>query len=578
MITNSRLLRLALIVTAMALLALGARAQEDPPVEEPPALQAKTYDLSGLLEDGALYKVADVLAPDRTFTNTLDPTEDGVWAVRDCRGGSRCFASLDEAINSVLAFCNTGLEAHYSRDAANPAAFTLTCDELLHQRVTWVLETLKGVCAIRVRLRAYALGAGASSCTLGKEEAASLAKGASLIGSVEGQVGETLLLQQVRPHEFVQSYTAAEGGVAPVRALICAGQEVLSGVLLLPDGRIWLQAWAARLTDLSSREVASRSGKLECPRGAYAYTTLGALLENGGGSVLELGAQRVLVTCTVDGAMPNRTLECGTRSTLGLVNVAGAVAAQLPAMPWLSTPAIGETNLGRPVFDEEPWPQSSVAAAASMSLASRLSYEGEVLGAIVALGPYMGVRITESEGEVSVEDFEGARKNVATLLKSLSAGPRAMEVSIRAWRVKSVPEGIAAGTAGLKDLTALGGTVFARTSAGLPGQVNYVAEIEAAALVVGDGNVPQLGVACWGTQCEWRVIQGAGGPEIELRLGQIEGERTVKLGMGGKSEFERASRAPAQAELNGPLGEGAFRYVVVPASEGYLVVAVQRIK
>jgi hypothetical protein len=576
--THSSLFRLALTATAFALLALGARAQEDPPPDEQPALKATTYDLSGLLENGALYKLADMLAPDRTFTNTLDPTEEGVWAVRNCRGGSRCFASVDDAINSILAFCNTGLEAQYARDAANPAAITLTCDELLHQRVAWALDTLKSAAAARVRLRAYALGTSATPCTLGKVDAAGLAKGANLIGSVEGQLGETLLLQQVRPHEFVQSYAAAEGGAAPVRAMVCSGQEVLSGVLLLPDGRVWLQAWAARLQDLSSREVVSRNGKLECPRGVYAYATLGALLENGGGSVLDLGAQRVLVICSVDGAMPNRTLECGTRTTLGLVNAAGAVKAQLPGIPWMSAPAIGETRLGRSVSDDESWPESSVAAEASIALANRLAYEGEVLGAIVALGPYLGVRITEPAGEGSVDDFESARKNVATVLKSLSAGPRPLEFSIRAWRVKSVPERIADGTAGIKEMAALGAPFFERTSAGLPGQFNYVADIEAAALVVGDGGVPDLGVACWGTQCEWRVIPGAGGLEIELRLGHVEGERTVKLGMGGKAEFERANRAPAQAELSGAVGEGALRCTVVPALEGFLVVAVQRLK
>jgi len=576
--TQLRLVCIALLAPALALLALAARAQEGPPAEEPRALQARIYDLSGLLENGALNKIPDVLAPDRTFYDVMDPTEQGDWAVRDCRGGSRCFSSADEAISAILAFCNTGLEASYTPDSANPSAFALTCDETLHQRVQWAIDTLKATSAIRVRLRAYALAGGAGGGTLSKAEAAKLAQSARLIGSVEGHPGETLLLQQVKPHEFVQGYNTTDGGAATERALICAGQELVAGALLLPDGRLWLQGWAAQLENVTSREVATRCGKLECPRGNYAYTTLGALIENSGGAILELGAQRVLVICSIEGAMPNRTLECGTRTTLGLVNVATAVVAQCPAMPWLCAPAIGQTRLGRAVNDGESWPQSNVASFTAVSLATRLSYEGEVLGAIVALGPYLGVRITENEGDCDIEDFQRARNSVATLLKALNAGPMAAEINVRAWRVKNVPEELAAGAAGLKELSALGAPVFERTSAGLPGQFNYAADIEAAALVVGDGGVPEVGVACWGSQCAWRVVAGANGPEIELRLGHVEGERTIKLGLGGKAEFERASRLPAQAELGGALGQGALRYVVVPASDGYLVVAVRRIK
>jgi hypothetical protein len=571
-------LRLFCVALLAPVLALAVLAQEAPPAEEPPVLPAKTYDLSGLIEDGALNKIPDVLAPDRTFYDVMDPTEEGDWAVRHCRGGSRCFSSADEAISAILAFCNTGLEASYTRDSANPGAFTLTCDETLHQRVQWALDTLKATSAVRVHLRAYAPAAGAGGGTLSKAEAAQLAQGARLIGSVEGRLGETLLLQQVKPHEFVQGYNTTEGGAATERAMICAGQELVTGALLLPDGRLWLQGWAAQLENVTSREVATRCGKLECPRGNYAYATLGALIENNGGAMLELGAQRVLVICSVDGAMPNRTLECGTRTTLGMVNVAAAVVAHSPAMPWLCAPATGPTRLGRAANPEESWPQSNVASYAAVSLATRLAYEGEVLGAVVALGPYLGVRITENEGDCDIEEFQRARTSVATLLKALNAGPMAAEINIRAWRVKNVSEELAAGAAGIKELSALGAPVFERTSAGLPGQFNYAADIEAAALVVGDSGVPEVGVACWGSQCAWRMLAGALGPEFELRLGHVEGERTIKLGLGGKAEFERAGRLPAQAELSGPLGEGALRYAVVPASDGYLVVAVRRIK
>jgi hypothetical protein len=41
-------------------------------------------------------------------------------------------------------------------------------------------------------------------------------------------------------------------------------------------------------------------------------------------------------------------------------------------------------------------------------------------------------------------------------------------------------------------------------------------------------------------------------------------------------KFERATRLPFQAQLNGTLGDKALLSCVQPDNDGYLVVAVQR--
>lgn len=580
-----QLVRLALFASVMAALCVASLAQETPPIEEPPppALNSKTYDFTGLVDDNKIAKLPDRLAPDCVFPDLEQPGDELSWSVRNYRGGARCFNNADEAMQAVLMFCTTGEPGNTHGDATGGQSITLTCDDELHRRVAWTLEALKAASAIRVKLRAYSLPPGTSAACANAAEADKLAQGGMLLGAVSGQLGETLLVQQLKPWEFIQGYEVLpEGKCSVVRASLDAGRELVAGALLLPDGRVWLQGWCSRLEITETREVRSSCGKIECPRVKYSHAPLSALIENNGAALIDEGAHgRTLLVCSVEGTLPNRALDCGTRTTLGLVNVTSTLQGALPGLPWLVGANRGATKLGRSADPAEAWAQPCVLHAATNAMANQLAYESQVLGAIVALGPYLGVRITEAGGdsESSPEEFEATRKQLSETLKAINAGRKPIELRAQAWRVKKVPAAIAQGNATPKDLQELGAAAFERILQGLPGQVLGLADLELAALITGDGPAPELGVAAWGAQLQWLARESAGGTAIELRLGLVDGERKLKsVEESGMVKFERATRAPVQAELNGTLAANSVLCSVVPDGEGYLVVAVQRVR
>ena len=577
------LLRLPLFAAMFAALCAASLAQEAPPEEEPPppALISKTYDFTGLLDLDDPAAFTEGLAPDGVLPDLQPPTEDIHWNVRNARGGAHCWSSAEDAMQCVLTFCTTGEPGTTYSDVTGGQGVTLSCDEELHRRVAWTIEALKAVANIRVKLRAYELPPGQGAASLSAAEAEKLAKGAKLLGSVSGQLGQTLLLQQLKPWDFIQGYElAADGKHSVTRAGLNAGRELVAGSLLLPDGKLWLQACSARLEIPEVRDVQSSCGQVECPRARYSCVPASMLLENGGGAILDEGAHgRTLLVCGVEGTMPNRTLDCGTRTTLGLVNVTSTLRGDCVKLPWLCGAAMPPLKLGSVGTVLPQAARGCILHPATIELASRLSYESEVLGAIVPLGPYLGVRITQAggDGDASPEEFEAARQRLSETLRSISTGAKALERRVQAWRLKSVPEAIARGAGSAKDFEALGAPAFERSVQSLSGCTLGISDVEIAALIAGDGQTPELGVAAWGAQLECVARESASGTEVDLRLGLVEGERKIKsTEESGMVKFERATRLPFQAQLNGTLGDKALLTCVQPDNDGYLVVAVQR--
>jgi hypothetical protein len=580
-----RMIRLTLFAAFMIALCAASSAQEAPPTEEPPppALESKTYDLTGLVDTDIPAKLPDLLSPDRVLSGSANSSEEFTWSVRNYRGGARCWSSADEAMQFVLTFCTTGEPGNCQSDSLDNQRVTLTCDEELHRRVAWTLETLKAAATVRVKLRAFALPPGTGPTLLNAAEAEKTSQGAVLLGAVSGQLGETLLVQKCKPAEFIQGYEIApDSKCSLLHASLNAGRELVAGALLLPDGRLWLQAWSSQLDLHELREVRSSCGKLECPRVRYSYVPISALLENNGAAIIDEGSfGRTLLVCSVEGALPNRTLDCGTRTTLGLVNVTSTLTGEFPRLPWLAGGALAEVKLGINHAFSDDSPSPCVLSGATIEIATRLSYESQVLGAIVPLGPYLGVRITEPEGDSgsSAEEFETARKLLSETLKGISAGPKAIELHVQAWRVKTVPTAFVQGNATPKDAQALGAPTYERHVQAISGYVLGLADLEMAALICGDGSTPEIGVAAWGSQLEWQARETAAGTEIALRFGVVEGERKLKsVEESGMVKFERATRMPTQTEINGTLPAKGLLSTVVPDGDGYVILAVQRVR
>lgn len=575
-----RAIRVVLSAFLVSSLFFCVTAQDAQPEEPPPEQVVRSYDLSMLMLDGATPKTVDVLAPDRVLSDGEFIEEEDAWLVRNCRGGTRSFPEIHEVAQNLLLFCGSDEAGSYSVDPGQAARLVITGSDELHRRVAWMLESLTAASKVRVHVAAYTLPAGEGPITLSAVDAAKAAKDARLVGTSSGQMGETLLLQNTQAHEFIQGYSLGQDGKSLMtRGALHAGHEVLAAALPLPDGRVYLHGWSARLALAESRDVATSCGKVECPRAAYSWLPVSALIENGGAVIADEGARgRTLFCCTIEGTMPNRALECGTRTTLGLVNVSAWATPALPQMEWVSSGPISHLRLGTESQPQGLWPQCCPTHGLASALSNRLVGESATLGAILCIGPYLGVRVTESEENgATIEEFEAARKRVSELLKEISLGPEIVQLRVRAWRAKTAPA-LSGRGATSKDLEALGAAVFDRVLSGLVGQIATMADLELAALILGESSGPEAGTASWGTQLQWRVLASSQ-RQLEMRAAWIDGSRKIESVIDdGKVRLERAQRQVTPVEFNGAFESDALLQAVVPAGEGYLVVAVQRLK
>ena len=591
-------------VLALATLTLKPHAQDETPDDAPPApLQTtKSYDLSGLTlselnRSSDVGKSLDWLAADRVMQPVISSEIGFDWQLRNSIGGARAWADVDTLMNAAFEFCNTGSEEiHWAADATGSPKVLVSCDEEMHRRISWVVETLRLTAAVRVRFRAHDLPAqsGFEPC-IAAGEVAKVAKSGTLLGSWAGPLGECALFQRLKLQGFVQGYssdTEASSPASAVAAQLATGRELICSALLMPDGRVWVHGWAASQELVSLRRVETTKGSIELPRVRYGFAPFSALLENRGGIIIDEGdAGRTLLVCEVEGSMPNRTLECGTHHSLGLVNIAGMLVAETAEFPWLAGgDSEGQLHeLGRTL--DGPGHNGGrfyALSGASERLAAGLALTCENLGQAFSFGPYLALRISQPDrdsGTPPSEEFETSHQELATTLARINAGRQCLSLRVMAWRIDAktqLPETVIGGKPTPAELQALGVAGFDRSVTGLVDQTLQLLDFEIAARLLESG---RAGMLCWGTQARLSLRAAPEGRvALELRLGMAEGDRKLEAVETGtpaaRSTHERGVRLLAQGDLSGTLAVGEATSCVVPApsESGWLVIAVQRLR
>ncbi len=601
---------------------LNSTAQEAP-VEEPaveaPVLE-HTYDLRGLstgelLRTPANAGIGDVLAPDRLLGNQIESGHElDIWTLRDSGEEARCWEDTSNLMYELISFCNLDGESAdvAGLDPAGPQRVRVAATESVHKRIQWVLSALNEIVRARVSVKVYQLAdngsVGSGVLTAGQAQLAT--KSARLVGTMRGGLGERMVLQRLQHRSYLADYnvTAAEGVSAPTSEVrdLRTGEEIVAGVIVLPNGRLWLQGWHASMKLIEMRLMDTSCGRVELPHLGYSHTPMSITLDSGAAGVLDAGAAgRFMVIANCDSSVPSRKLEAGRGRTLELVNATGCLRGQGPNGRWLMTPTQGGLIAdGLPIeqiYVEEPvdGPYNDGAKHLCERLSELACAEGTIELSVV--GPFLGVRtLPPTDDAEAITRHEARARAFREALETINAEQKSAIIRVRAWVVapgQNVPEGIIDGKPSEKDLdllSAMHAPVLDRIAATLVDQrvdfmdislAAHVRDYETTIATQTSGQDPWIGTLVLGKQVQWLARPAADGRVmLELRAGVTTGDEkfeSIAWGDDKKWFIERSKSDLAQIELSGEMGQGDRLATVCPGGGGegsLLVIVAERSK
>lgn len=586
--------------------------------EAEPELVDRTYDLAGLTHSEFWRTprnggIGDVLAPDQLFSQVGYSHREDCWSLRHSGDEARCWESSTEAMSAVIDFCNPeGMPVEFN--GTNPAEgerVKLRTGAELHRRVEFVLGAMREMTRARVSVRVLRLDTkgGVGDAVLSPEKAKEAQKASRLVGTLHGGLGERMVLQRLQHQSYIADYdvsvaTAATSPVSMVRDMR-TGEELVAGAIMLPGGRIWLQAWHAAMKLDEMRKMDTNCGQVELPRVSYTHTPASAVMARGSGAILDAGANgRFLLIADCDTTVENRTLALENGGSLELFNLAGMLQARGPDARWIMTPnvnrVIDDGVALDQVFLEEPidGPYNDSALLAATWLGQQESFgDGVSYGHI---GPFLCVM-----SRPPVEDAEAKAaqaENLARLrgaMKQIARDPSPLTVRVRAWVVNSsvtLPEGVIDGKPTAKDLgvmETIGAPALDRCTAGMVGQSVDFMDLTLAAHLrdyqtmlaqQASGIDPQIGVLVLGKQVRWIARPAEQGRlRVEVRTAVTVGPQKfeqIPWGEEKKWNIERSHSDLAQADMAGELavGEGIASICPGGAEDSLLVMVVERVK
>lgn len=566
-------------------------------------LITRTYDVRGLVSDtlertprtGA---VGDVLAPDLLFGGGLISEHPyDAWNLRDSGEEARCWLDAEEVYVIVRDF----VAGHEERKQVKLLhetgdTFEVVAPQAVHDRIEWVLGAMADITEARVGITVYRLDE-APGATTTPEETAQAVKGKRLVGTLRGGLGEPLVLQQTQHRSYVADYdfnvaTDASGSVPSVRDLN-TGEEFVLGALSLPDGRVWLQGWHAKATEGGMRRLETTGGMVELPRVDYSYTPVSAVVDNGGGAILDAGEHgRFLVRASCSRDIRNHTLELDDGSRLKLINCLPIMRGHGLGGFWLMNPnserVMNDGAFAQVMLDDVvDGPYNDSAAYMVDELYS-------VYDDVHVVGPYLGLRLPGT-GE---PDLMADAARLEAMIHDIGDAPRMVGVRISAWEIaddSGIPAGILDGRPADVDLAELrtlagDGSSLDRISAAMLDQRTDVLDVRLSAHVRDYDSVsatgaigydPVIATLVTGAQVRWTARDaGNGRVSIELRSGITAGGHEfeqVATGVGGQGfSIERSSSALTQARFSDELHVGERMAAVSPGAgtEGRLIVIV----
>lgn len=596
------------LTTVACVAAVGLFALSTPPFaqeaeEAQPVVTSHTYTIRGVSRSEMRLgtrtnAVRDVLAPDRLLGGRVLEREWDTWSLRDSGDEARCWEDLSDVINLLDDFC--GMNDEGCR-VVSETSVRLTGTAEYHRRMKWVIDALSEVSQARINVVIYRLNDGhVGSPLVPASEVATRAKGARMVGAMAGGLGDPLVLQRTEHTTYVADHNydvATSAKVAePEVSTLNTGEEIVVGVVSMPDGRLWLQGWqvSTQLNRMRNRETTA--GMVELPDVAYRYVPISAELENGGAVILDGGdGRRLMVTARCDRTVRDQELKCDDGTVLKLLNVAGALRGHGLGDAWLMTPNseewLGERLL--PQVTIEPIEDGPYNDAAIVLGETLVDFGNDIM----VVGPYLGVRFA-ALGDDQTAEIEQRHSLLQAIEQRRNRGGT-VAVRLTAYQLKdtaALPAGVLLGRPTAADAAELGvlagKNVMSRILGSMPNQANDLMDLRLASLVrdyeamtatevaVQD---PVIGTMVLGSQFRWVArLAPEGRMQIELRAGITVGPTEFEVVNPGEPQsIERSRSALAQLRVVDDLAVGERLAAVSPAAgiDGELIVLVlERLK
>ncbi len=581
-------------------------------------VESRSYDLSGLTqaEFGRTPKnggIGDVLAPDHLFSNDGYSHREERWSLRHSGDEARCWGEPGDAMSTIGNLCNPeGYPLDYN--ASNPAEgerVKVSTTAEVHKRIEFVISAMRDLARARVSVKVFRLGSSGNvgEGSLSPAQAQAAQKNSKLVGTLHGGLGERMVLQRLQHQSYISDYdiSVATGAVSPYSQVrdLRTGEELVAGVIVLPGGRLWIQAWHAALKLDEMRKADTNCGQVELPRAAYSFTPLSTVMAKGSGAILDAGASsRFLLVADCDTAVENRTLPLENGGSLELMNLAGMLQGFGPEAGWIMTPNVDRVTAdGVPldqVFLEEPidGPYNDAAVMAQNWLEQQESFgDGISFGHI---GPFFAVMSRPTQGDAETAKlYADNLERLRGSLKVIAREPEATVVRVRAWVVSSsvtLPDGVIDGKPTSKDLGVMeniGAPTLDRSTASMVGQgvdfmdltlATHIRDYQTMLAQQATGMDPQMGVLVLGKQVRWIARSAEKGKlRLEVRTAVTVGPgkfEQIPWGDEKKWNIERSLSDLAQADMTGELGVGEGISTICPggAEDSLLVMVVERVK
>ncbi|MBX3461460.1 MAG: hypothetical protein KF696_16055 [Planctomycetes bacterium] len=564
-----------------------------------PALVTREYSARGLstyeiLPGTRTNSIRDVLAPDRALTATGDERPWDAWWMRDSGDEARCWEGLDTALEEIAEF--VGIEDSVNVNVLSQSRFRMTGTEEAHKRMQWALQAMNDVSAARVNLAVYRVEGSFDSPIVPAAEVAARTRGARLVGTLAGGLGDPLVLQRTQHTSYVADIDmqlATEAAIAePQLSTLNTGTEVVAGVLSLPDGSLWVQGWHAEMALNQLRKRTSSVGELELPDTSYRYAPVSAEIENGGGVLLDCGdGNRLLLVARCDRTVRDHEYTDADGTVYRLLNVAAALRGHGLADAWVMSPNseqwLGDGRLPQ-VFFEPPvdGPYNDAAIMLCESINPDTLH-------MAVVGPYLGVRLRVLDADI---DGDAPQQQHELAMINLHRAPHAgVAVRVSTFQLKDsteLPAGLLLGRPSGADVAQLGKPTSVRLMASRTGQAIDQIDLRMIAMLRDYSSVtatgvassdPTVGTLALGSQLRWVATHADDGKlQIEMRAGVTVGPTEVeRVDPKDPHSIERSKTSLTQIRVVDELAVGERMAAISPAAglDGELVVIVlERLK
>ncbi len=296
--------RIVCVLVSVALLAVGvvatARYSGPAPVQAEPAVE-RVYELEDLMSKDDTWGLASASAPlDRRVIAGVEVEEDAEDEYRTAIDsgfspvGLRSFRQFDEVVRCLNI---KGVEAKSSGFTEPTKHARVTAPESLHRRIEWFLKQLRTHASARVQLNIVALKEKPASFVVGAA-AASLAGGTE-VARTKMRNGEPWLVSDLQEQRVVFDVDRKPDKTR-VTGTLYSGDQWRVLAIVLADGRIRVAAQHARGRDPATRAWQVQGGPIELPQLRWSVVPAVAVVENGGGLILDSGNEWFLIRARCD--------------------------------------------------------------------------------------------------------------------------------------------------------------------------------------------------------------------------------------------------------------------------------------